>query len=106
MLRQTGAMQAMVLDAPRHPLRLASLDRPQAAPGEVLLRVRACGVCRTDLHLVDGELPETKLPIVPGHEIVAEVVACGEGVDAPPPGSRVGVPWLGWSCGHCLWCAS
>jgi propanol-preferring alcohol dehydrogenase len=105
MLSRECAMQAMVLDAPRRPLRLATLDRPAAGPGEILLRVRACGVCRTDLHLVDGELPEPKVPIVPGHEIVAEVVACGEGVIEPSPGSRVGVPWLGWSCGHCRWCA-
>jgi propanol-preferring alcohol dehydrogenase len=103
-MTQGAAMQAMVLDAPGRPLRLASLERPVPGAGEVLLRVRACGVCRTDLHLVDGELPEPKLPIIPGHEIVAEVVACGDGVTEPRPGMRVGVPWLGWSCGHCPWC--
>ena len=97
-------MRAMVLDAPQRPLRLASLDRPQPGPGELLLRVRACGICRTDLHLIDGELPEPKLPVIPGHEIVAEVAGYGPGVSGPPLGERVGVPWLGESCGHCSWC--
>jgi propanol-preferring alcohol dehydrogenase len=101
---QRPVMQAMVLDAPGRPLRLASLERPAPGAGEVLLRVRACGVCRTDLHLVDGELPEPSLPIVPGHEIVADVVGCGAGVTELRPTMRVGVPWLGWSCGHCRWC--
>ncbi len=105
MLSTEGAMRAMVLDAPGRRLRLATLDRPAPGPGEVLLRVRVCGVCRTDLHLADGELPDPKLPIIPGHEIVADVLACGVGVIDPSPGSRVGVPWLGWSCGHCRWCA-
>jgi alcohol dehydrogenase, propanol-preferring len=99
-------MQAMVLDSPGQPLRFASLERPTPEEGEALLRVHACGVCRTDLHLVDGELPEPKLPIVPGHEIVAEVVACGAGVTELHVGMRVGVPWLGWSCGRCSWCVS
>jgi propanol-preferring alcohol dehydrogenase len=99
-------MQAMVLDSPGRPLRLASLERPAPAAGEVLLRVRACGVCRTDLHLVDGELPEPKLPVIPGHEIVADVVACGAGVTELRTDMRVGVPWLGWTCGHCSWCAT
>jgi alcohol dehydrogenase, propanol-preferring len=105
MLNRDDTMQAMVLDTPGRPLRAATLDRPAPGPGEVLLRVRACGVCRTDLHLADGELPDPKLPIIPGHEIVARVVACGAGVDDLPAGSRVGVPWLGWSCGRCRWCA-
>ena len=100
-----ASMRAMVLDAPGRPLRLASMARPVPGPGELLLRVRACGVCRTDLHLVDGELPEPKLPVIPGHEIVAEVVGHGAGVAAPTLGHRVGVPWLGASCGHCAWCA-
>jgi len=103
---RSASMRAMVLDAPGRALRLASLERPIAGPGELLLRVRACGVCRTDLHLVDGELPEPKLPVIPGHEIVAEVVAHGAGVGSPPIGARVGVPWLGATCGHCRWCAS
>src|SRR4249920_2174103 len=98
-------MRAMVLESAGGRLRPDDLPDPAPGAGEVLLRVRACGVCRTDLHLVDGELPEAKLPIVPGHEIVADVVACGAGVTTPRPGTRVGVPWLGWSCGHCPWCA-
>ena len=98
-------MRAMVLDVPQRPLRLVSMERPSPGPGELLLRIRACGVCRTDLHLIDGELPDPKLPVVPGHEIVAEVVEHGLGVSEPPLGQRVGVPWLGASCGHCSWCA-
>jgi alcohol dehydrogenase, propanol-preferring len=87
----------MVLDAPGRPLREADLPVPEPGPGQVLLRVRACGVCRTDLHVVDGELPEPKLPLVPGHQIVGEDV---EG------GGRLGVPWLGWTCGECRYCTS
>lgn len=98
------SMRAMVLDVPGRALRMASLERPTPGPGELLLRVRACGVCRTDLHLIDGELPEPKLPVIPGHEIVAEVAGHGVGVTGPPLGQRVGVPWLGGSCGHCSWC--
>jgi propanol-preferring alcohol dehydrogenase len=93
----------MVLDAPRVALRSAELPDPEPAPGEVLLRVRACGVCRTDLHIVDGELARPKLPLVPGHQIVGEVVGGGERFD---PGARVGVPWLGWTCGECRYCRS
>ena len=96
-----ASMRAMVLDAPGRPLRLASMARPIPGPGELLLRVRACGVCRTDLHLVDGELPEPKLPVIPGHEIVATVVKAGAGVTRFAPGDRVGVPWLGETCGQC-----
>ena len=103
-MSESVSMQAMVLDAPGQPLRLAALEVPTPGPGELLLRVRACGVCRTDLHLLDGELPDPKLPVVPGHEIVAEVVAHGPGVSAPALGQRVGVPWLGASCGECSWC--
>jgi len=99
------SMRAMILDVPGRPLRLASLERPTPGPGELLLRIRACGVCRTDLHLIDGELPKPKLPVIPGHEIVAEVAGHGAGVSGPPLGQRVGVPWLGGSCGHCSWCA-
>jgi propanol-preferring alcohol dehydrogenase len=75
-------------------------------PGEIRVRVEACGVCRTDLHVVDGELPNPKLPIVPGHEIVGIVDAVGLGIEAPAPGTRVGVPWLGHTCGHCRYCCS
>ncbi len=94
----------MVLDAPGRPLRPADLPAPAPGPGQLLLRVRACAVCRTDLHVVDGELPRPKRPLVPGHEIVGEVVAAGPGTDGPPVGARVGVPWLGWTCGGCPDC--
>ena len=96
-------MQAMVLDAPQRPLREAELPIPEPGAGEVLLEVAACGVCRTDLHVVDGELTEPKLPLVPGHQIVARVVADGERFRS---GDRVGVPWLGWTCGVCRFCRS
>jgi propanol-preferring alcohol dehydrogenase len=106
MSKRATLMQAMVLDAPGQRLRLATLERPSPGPGELLLRVLACGVCRTDLHLIDAELPDPKMPLIPGHEIVAEVVDHGPGTTGPEPGARVGVPWLGWSCGHCAWCTS
>jgi propanol-preferring alcohol dehydrogenase len=93
----------MVLDGPGRPLREARLPDPEPGPGQVLLRVAACGVCRTDLHVVDGELTEPKLPLVPGHQIVGRVEAAGEGA-AHAPGERVGVPWLGWTCGKCRHC--
>lgn len=99
-------MQAMVLDAARSPLRLAEYPDPTVGSDEILLRVRACGVCRTDLHIVDGELPEPKLPLIPGHEIVGTVVAAGGAVDRFRVGDRVGVPWLGWTCGVCAYCRS
>jgi propanol-preferring alcohol dehydrogenase len=101
-----AAMHAMVLDAPGRPLQWTTRARPEAGPGQLLIAVRACGVCRTDLHLVDGELPDPTLPIVPGHEIVGEVVACGAGVTAHAVGARVGVPWLGSTCGHCTFCTT
>jgi alcohol dehydrogenase, propanol-preferring len=90
-------MRAVVLEHPGEPLRERELPEPEPAPGELLLRVLACGVCRTDLHILDGELPWPGHPVVPGHQIVAEVV--GEG-------RRVGVPWLGWTDGTCRWCTS
>jgi propanol-preferring alcohol dehydrogenase len=96
----------MVLDRPREQLRLKELPRPEPGPGQVLVRVFACGVCRTDLHVVDGDLTAAKLPIVPGHEIVGQVVAMGEGVDQFGKNDRVGIPWLGWTCGHCRFCTS
>jgi propanol-preferring alcohol dehydrogenase len=86
----------MVLDSPGARLRPAELERPEPGPGQVLLRVRACGVCRTDLHVVDGELPRPKLPLVPGHQIVGEA----------DDGRRLGVPWLGWTCGECRYCTT
>jgi propanol-preferring alcohol dehydrogenase len=87
--------------------RLAMVDRPEPEPGsgQIRVRIEACGICRTDLHVVDGDLPDPKLPIVPGHEIVGRVEARGGGVDLPL-GARVGVPWLGHACGHCPYCAS
>lgn len=97
-------MRAMILDTPNTPLRAVERPRPQAGPGQLLLRVEACGVCRTDLHLVDGELPDPRLPVVPGHEIVGRVVEVGAGVRGFAPGARVGVPWLGWTCGACMFC--
>ncbi|MBE0489751.1 MAG: zinc-dependent alcohol dehydrogenase family protein [Halomonas sp.] len=97
-------MRAMRLHAPGKPLEWDEMARPQPGPGEVQLRVLACGVCRTDLHVVDGELSEPRLPLVPGHEIVGEVTALGEGVTGITPGQRVGVPWLGWTCGECEPC--
>ena len=100
------AMHAMLLDEPGHPLRLARLPQPRPGPGEVLLQVRACGICRTDLHLARGELANPKLPLVLGHEIVGTVVARGPDVEAFSEGERVGVPWVGWTCGSCAYCLS
>jgi propanol-preferring alcohol dehydrogenase len=80
------------------------IDRPRPAEGQVLIRVTACGVCRTDLHVVDGELPDPRVPLVPGHEIVGRVVSCGEGVEGLETDRRVGVPWLGYTCGDCVYC--
>ena len=97
-------MRVMLLEEAGRPLRLAERDVPAPAPGEVLLRVRACGVCRTDLHVCDGELTEPKLPLVPGHEIVGEVARTGEEVTGLAPGQRLGVPWLGSTCGRCRYC--
>ena len=94
----------MVLERQRDPLRPAELPDPRPGPGQVLLSVSACGVCRTDLHIVDGELSEPKLPLVPGHQIVGTVVGGGEGAERFAPGDRVGVPWLAWTCGECRYC--
>jgi propanol-preferring alcohol dehydrogenase len=115
-------MRAMVLDAPGLPLRLTELPVPQPGPGQILIKVEACGICRTDLHVVDGELTHPKLPLVPGHQIVGLVERVGpiapepaapvteRGRAAPgggpAPGDRVGVPWLGWTCGECRYCRS
>jgi propanol-preferring alcohol dehydrogenase len=99
-------MRAMVLERQRQPLRLAELPDPRPQRGQVLIAVSACGVCRTDLHIVDGELAEPKLPLVPGHQIVGAVAGVGEGAERFAPGERVGVPWLGWTCGVCRFCTS
>jgi len=95
----------MVLDSPGTPLREAELQEPEPGPGQLRLRVEASAVCRTDLHIVDGELPDPKLPLVLGHQIVGVVDEVGEGVEVEP-GSRVGVPWLGWTDGDCRFCQS
>jgi alcohol dehydrogenase, propanol-preferring len=97
-------MRAMLLEHARQPLREAELPDPEPGPGQVLIRVGACGVCRTDLHIVDGELEHAKLPLVPGHQIVGTVVAAGEGAERFAAGARVGVPWLGWTDGECRYC--
>jgi propanol-preferring alcohol dehydrogenase len=99
-------MRAMVLSDPGTPLREVDLPVPTPGPEQVLVRVRACGVCRTDLHVMDGELPEPKLPLVLGHEIVGTVAGRGERVERFALGDRVGVPWLGWTCGVCPFCRS
>ncbi|MCW5699825.1 MAG: zinc-dependent alcohol dehydrogenase family protein [Rhodospirillales bacterium] len=99
-------MQAMVLDAPHRHLVHRSVPVPRAGPGQVLVRVAACAVCRTDLHVVDGELTDPKLPIIPGHEIVGRIVERGDGVDGVAEGQRIGIPWLGWTCGACRYCTS
>src|SRR6266851_4617651 len=97
-------MRAMVLEEPRIPLVLRERQRPAPAPGEILVEIAACGVCRTDLHVVDGELPDPKLPIVPGHEIVGRVATMGQEVAGFARGERIGVPWLGFTCGVCPYC--
>ena len=99
-------MRAMVLDTPGSPLRLAEVPGPEPGPEQVLLRVRACAVCRTDLHVVDGELPDPKLPLVPGHQIVGVVEGVGGRVDRFASGDRVGVPWLGYTDGNCRYCVA
>jgi propanol-preferring alcohol dehydrogenase len=103
-------MQAMILDAPRQLLRMVDLPLPTPEPGQVLIRVHTCGICRTDLHIVDGELPDPKLPLIPGHQIVGTVVGLGDRVEQVDTddefsiGTRVGVPWLGHTCNHCRYC--
>lgn len=97
-------MRAMVLEGPGQGLRLVEMAKPEPGPDDVLLAVEACAVCRTDLHIVDGDLMEPKLPLVPGHEIVGRVLARGERVEAVAVGQRVGVPWLGRTCGACPYC--
>jgi alcohol dehydrogenase, propanol-preferring len=96
----------MVLDEQRRPLRDAEVQDPRPGNGQVLVRVQTCGVCRTDLHLVDGDLPDPKLPLIPGHQIVGEIVKAGEGAERFEAGRRVGIPWLGWTCGECRYCRS
>jgi propanol-preferring alcohol dehydrogenase len=99
-------MRAMVLEQTRTPLIMRERPTPRPAQGEILVEIAACGVCRTDLHVVDGELPNPKLPIVPGHEIVGRIAAIGSGVAGFAAGDRVGVPWLGFTCGVCAYCSA
>jgi len=94
----------MVLHSPGQPLQETDLPRPRAGAGQVLVGISACAVCRTDLHVVDGELPNPKLPLIPGHEIVGRVLEAGAGADRFQPGDRIGIPWLGWTCGECRYC--
>lgn len=103
---EAHVMRAMVLHRPGEALRLEERPIPAPGPGQIQLKVEACGVCRTDLHLIDGELPDPVLPMIPGHEIVGRVARLGEGVSGFGIGQRVGVPWLGWTCGHCRFCVS
>ncbi len=98
-------MLTMAVDSATHRLRALRKPVPRPGPGQVLLRVRACGVCRTDLHILDGDLPQKRADLVPGHEIVGEVVMRGAGAGRFAEGARVGVPWLGQTCGHCAFCA-
>ena len=99
-------MRAMILKAAGQPLRPAEIPKPEPGPGQLLVEVKACGVCRTDLHIVDGDLTEPKLPLVPGHQIVGTVAALGPGAEGFEVGDRVGVPWLGWTDGECRYCKS
>src|SRR5674476_927523 len=99
-----ASMHAMVLNAPRSPLVMRERPLPQAGAGEIRVKVAACGVCRTDLHVVDGELPNPQVPIIPGHEIVGRIDSLGAGVEGLHIGERVGIPWLGHTCGACPYC--
>ena len=94
----------MILDKPGAALREIEIAAPAPGPGEVKVKISACAVCRTDLHVLDGELPHPKLPLIPGHEIAGEVVECGSQVRSLQIGERVGIPWLGWTCGECAYC--
>jgi alcohol dehydrogenase, propanol-preferring len=99
-------MRAMILDVPGEPLRVAEVATPEPGEGQVLLRVHCCAVCRTDLHVVDGELPDPRLPLILGHQIVGTVERIGEHADSFAVGERIGVPWLGWTDGECRYCLS
>ena len=100
------SMRAMVLSAPATPLRMQKRDDPIPGDGEIRIRISACGVCRTDLHIIDGELKSPKLPLIPGHEVIATVVKVGDGVRHFKEGDSVGVPWLAYTCGKCNNCLS
>jgi propanol-preferring alcohol dehydrogenase len=104
--RVSDLMRAMLLEKAGRGLKEADVPVPVPEPGQVRVKVQTCGVCRTDLHVVDGELPNPKLPLILGHQIVGTVESLGEGVTSPALGERVGIPWLGWTCGHCRYCLS
>jgi propanol-preferring alcohol dehydrogenase len=106
MTKAGSHMQAMVFEGPDRPLRLVERDIPQPGKGQVLVQVLACAVCRTDLHLIDGELADPKLPVIPGHEIVGRILTVGEGVEILQPNDRIGIAWLGYTCGTCDYCVS
>ena len=106
MSQLNNSMHAMVLDEPGQALNMRCLPCPQPGPDQLLVKIAACAVCRTDLHVVDGELPKPKLPIIPGHEIVGRVVSCGTNIRNFSIGERIGIPWLGWTCGQCRYCRS
>jgi alcohol dehydrogenase, propanol-preferring len=99
-------MEAMILEHPGRPLQWRKMPEPNPGRGEVLIQVSACAVCRTDLHIIDGELTQPKLPLVPGHEVVGRIVQTGQDAARFRPGDRVGVPWLAWTCGQCEYCRS
>ena len=99
-------MRAMILERPRQPLRSRDAPKPKLGAGQLLVRVATCAVCRTDLHVVDGELPNPKLPLIPGHQIVGRIEQIGQGVEGFSAGDRVGIPWLGWTDGECVYCRS
>src|ERR1700691_6168952 len=103
-MNQNKTMRAMVLEQARHPLVLREGPGPEPAAGQVQIKIHACAVCRTDLHVVDGELPDPKLPLIIGHQIVGRVTRLGTGVSLHSIGDRVGVPWLGWTDGKCSYC--
>src|SRR5436853_4833172 len=99
-------MRAMVLEKPGQPLQLREVPKPRPGRGQLVVLVATCAVCRTDLHVVDGELPDPKLPLIPGHQIVGRIQQIGEGVEGFSAGDRVGIPWLGWTDGECVYCRS
>src|SRR5213083_2950619 len=99
-------MRAMVLEQPRKSLMLLDVAKPKPGAGQLLVCLSACAVCRTDLHIVDGELPDPKLPLIPGHQIVGRIEQVGTGVEKFSIGNRVGIPWLGWTDGKCVYCRS
>src|SRR5215469_16579351 len=97
-------MRAMVLEKPGTALKEVEVPEPEPRPNQIKVRIGACAVCRTDLHVLDGELPHPKFPLIPGHEIVGRVVECGSQARSLQIGDRVGIPWLGWTCGECSYC--